>query len=55
MPPFVLKYEDVGLPGKIQPVKKRIIAAPAWNRAPIIQYEPVKVLTEVPSTFLMEI
>lgn len=34
-----------------EPVAK-IIATPAWNRAPAIQSEAVKVLTELPSTFL---
>jgi len=33
------------------PVAKKI-ATPAWNRASAIQSEPVKVLTELPSTFL---
>jgi hypothetical protein len=34
-----------------EPMAKRI-ATPAWNRAPTIQSEPVKVLTDLPSTFL---
>ena len=36
---------------RLEPVAKRI-ATPVWNLVPAIPSEPVKVLTELPSTFL---
>ena len=51
MPPTVSEYDDDVSQERPEPVSKRI-AAPVWYRAPAIQSEPVKVFTELPSTFL---
>jgi len=51
MPQTVSEYDDDGLAGKTRSYGKENCYS-CWNRASAIQCEPVKVLTELPSTFL---